>query len=238
MRGRSRDGVGTATWLLAPGAPVECTDGPRGVLTRVVLDPRTLRVTHLVVGLRHARSVDHLVPLGWVAEAAADSIRLDYPRADVTFEEPFTAFRDVEIPSEDPFGEPGPCVSDAEGLTVWANDRMGRYGSVDHVILREASPLAGEVSWGKRTRAHDATGAYVGSIARVDVARETGEVVGICVRRGHLRRREIPFDASDVLEAADDGLVLASRAPRPAGSEGKGDTMSRRSPSPGEVSSS
>lgn len=71
---------------------MRCTDGLRGVCTKLVLDPRVLRITHLVVGLRHLKVVDHLVPVDWIRGADADLITLNRTRFDVTFAPSFTVF--------------------------------------------------------------------------------------------------------------------------------------------------
>ncbi len=58
-----------ATTDLLLGSEVTCTDGPAGALVRVVVDPDTHAVTHLVVGPRHGRARGHLVPVGLLAPA-------------------------------------------------------------------------------------------------------------------------------------------------------------------------
>ena len=47
----------------AIGAEVDCADGPWGRLDRVVVDPLTRSVTHLVVEPRHRRGLGRLVPM-------------------------------------------------------------------------------------------------------------------------------------------------------------------------------
>ena len=66
------------------GADASCTDGPCGVLARIIVDPVARAVTHLVVEPKHERKHGRLVPLSLV-EAVPGGIRLRCTRAE--FEE-------------------------------------------------------------------------------------------------------------------------------------------------------
>ncbi|WP_329575265.1 PRC-barrel domain-containing protein [Kitasatospora sp. NBC_01250] len=55
----------------AIGADVHCPDGTYGHLKRVVIEPQSARVTHLVIGGRDA--TDRLVPVDIVDETAGDA---------------------------------------------------------------------------------------------------------------------------------------------------------------------
>ena len=59
------------------GAAVECSDGPCGAVSRVVVDPVARELTHLVVEPEHRSGLGRLVPLDKV-EAGAGEIRLRY----------------------------------------------------------------------------------------------------------------------------------------------------------------
>jgi hypothetical protein len=59
----------------AIGATVSCTDGVCGELRRMIVDPATDTVTHLVVEPRHHRATGRLVP-AHLADSAAGGIRL------------------------------------------------------------------------------------------------------------------------------------------------------------------
>jgi sporulation protein YlmC with PRC-barrel domain len=58
------------------GSEVVCSDGGCGDLKRVVVDPVTRTLTHLVVEPRHRLGAGHLVPIDLVASTAAEEIRL------------------------------------------------------------------------------------------------------------------------------------------------------------------
>ena len=47
----------------AMGATASCVDGPGGKVSRVIIDPATETVTHLVIEPKHRFGVGRLVPL-------------------------------------------------------------------------------------------------------------------------------------------------------------------------------
>ena len=59
----------------AMGAKASCVDGPGGKVIRVIIDPATKTVTHLVIEPKHRVGSGRLVPLDLV-DSAADGIRL------------------------------------------------------------------------------------------------------------------------------------------------------------------
>ncbi|MGH3198181.1 MAG: hypothetical protein ACRDOH_19310 [Streptosporangiaceae bacterium] len=59
----------------AMGATASCADGPGGEVTRVIIDPATKTVTHLVIEPKHRLGAGRLVPLDLV-DTAAGGIRL------------------------------------------------------------------------------------------------------------------------------------------------------------------
>jgi hypothetical protein len=59
----------------AMGATASCADGPGGKVSRVIIDPATETVTHLVIQPKHRLGVGRLVPLDLVDTTAGD-IRL------------------------------------------------------------------------------------------------------------------------------------------------------------------
>jgi sporulation protein YlmC with PRC-barrel domain len=61
----------------AMGAEASCADGPGGKVTRVIIDPATGTVTHLVIEPKNwLGATGRLVPLDLVEAATADGIRL------------------------------------------------------------------------------------------------------------------------------------------------------------------
>ena len=56
----------------AMGATASCVDGPGGRMSRVIIDPATETVTHLVIEPKHRLGVARLVPLDLVDTTAGD----------------------------------------------------------------------------------------------------------------------------------------------------------------------
>jgi hypothetical protein len=56
----------------AIGATASCPDGMRGGVSRVIVDPATRTVTHLVIGPKHRREPGRLFPLHLVDATAGD----------------------------------------------------------------------------------------------------------------------------------------------------------------------
>jgi hypothetical protein len=193
-----------STVRLAPGALVSCTDGTRGVCTKLVLDPTALRITHLVVGLRHLKMVDHLVPVGWIREADAELIALNRTRLDVTFEPSFTVISEEQ--TEHYLYES--CVWELDLGYEWRWPYVRT--DAEHVVVREESLPREEVAWGKKTRAYDASGAFAGRLAAVDLERGSGKVRQVLLRKGHLAKSNVAVTAPQILGAADDLITLES----------------------------
>ena len=66
----------------AMGATANCADGPGGKVSRVIIDPATETVTHLVIEPKYHLAVGRLVPLDLV-DSAAGGIRLRCTRGRV-----------------------------------------------------------------------------------------------------------------------------------------------------------
>jgi hypothetical protein len=70
------------------GGDVACSDGPCGVLSRVVVDPIANAIAYLDVEPKHRRHGGHLVPISLVASATAKEIRLKCSKAEFEALEP------------------------------------------------------------------------------------------------------------------------------------------------------
>src|SRR5260370_9944024 len=95
------------------GAGASCTDGPCGVLARIIVDPVARAVTHLVVEPKHERKHGRLVPLSLV-EAVPGGIRLRCTRAE--FEELDPAEETQFLPAS---GWPGSRGYGSEQVLSW-----------------------------------------------------------------------------------------------------------------------
>ena len=78
---------------------VECTDGRAGKSSSVIVNRKTLQVTHFVVKEKERPQTERLVPIEYVQESAADRIRLSCTINELQEMQEFVTinYRQVEI---------------------------------------------------------------------------------------------------------------------------------------------
>jgi sporulation protein YlmC with PRC-barrel domain len=177
----------------AMGAEASCADGPAGKVTRVIIDPATEVVTHLVIEPKNwLGAAGRIVPLDLVEAATADGIRLR-----CTVEE----FGRLEAAEET---EVLDGVAGGLGLGGLYSP-MGLPSPVQ-AIVEDVVPLGeADISRGEPVHAVD------GPIGRVEGVRvDPGDhrVTHVLLQEGHLwGRREIVIPASAVTKV-EDGIWL------------------------------
>lgn len=158
-------------------APVECTDGPIGESTTIIVDPKTLQVTHYAVKQSEKPHTEYLVPIEKITETSANLIRLNCTKAEFSQMAEFVVkeYNHVEIPryTGAETGQVGgvpvpPNVMTVakeveqipsgertlhEGAHVHASD--GKVGTVDELILNDSGQITHLVMhkghlWGKK----------------------------------------------------------------------------------------
>ena len=170
----------------AMGAMASCVDGPGGKVSRVIIDPATETVTHLVIEPKHRLGVGRLVPLDLVETTAGD-IRLR-----CTVEE----FGGLEPAQE------AELVDDVTGgLGVGGlNAPMGVVSPVP-AILRDVVPLGeAEVDRGDPVHALDGE---IGRVQGLLVDPDHHRVTHVLLQEGHLWGRKnvsIPVSAVTGIE--------------------------------------
>jgi sporulation protein YlmC with PRC-barrel domain len=176
----------------AMGATASCVDGPGGCVSRVIIDPATEAVTHLVIEPKHRLGVSRLVPLDLVDTAAGD-IRLRCTVEEFCQLEPA---QETEL-VDDPTG----------GLMVSSlNAPIGITTPVP-VILENVVPLGeADVDRGEPVHALD------GEIGRVQgflVDRDDHRVTHVLLQEGHLwGRKKVSIPVSAVT-SVENGIQLS-----------------------------
>jgi sporulation protein YlmC with PRC-barrel domain len=173
----------------AMGATASCVDGPGGTVSRVIIDPATETVTHLVIEPKHWLGVGRLVPLDLV-ESTAGGISLR-----CTVEE----FGRLEPAQETEL------VDDVTG-GLGLNAPMGVTSPVP-VILQDVIPLGeADVERGDPVHALD------GEIGRVEgllVDPDDHRVTHVLLQEGHLwGRRKVSIPVSAVT-GVENGIRLS-----------------------------
>jgi sporulation protein YlmC with PRC-barrel domain len=188
------------------GAEATCSDGTRGKVTRVIVDPIAEAVTHLAVEPDHREGLSRLVPLSLV-DATSGQIRLACTKAEFDNLDPAEETR--FIPGTSGYATYGPGEIGYwpyYGLGVGADlDEGGISGGlsgigggiVSQTITTDADP-EGEVDV-QRGDPVEATDGDIGRVQGLVIDRGTGHVTHVLLQEGHLwGRKEVAIPISAV----------------------------------------
>ncbi len=175
----------------AMGAEASCADGPVGKVARVIIDPATETVTHLVIEPKFRLGAGRLVPLGLVQDTA-DGIRL---RCTMEEFDRLEAAEETEVVD----GLVG-------GLAVGGLGAPMGVGAPVQAIVQDVAPIGEEdIVRGEPVHALD------GAIGRVEGVRvDPGDhrVTHVLLGEGHLwGRKEVVIPASAVVKV-ENGIWL------------------------------
>lgn len=175
----------------ALGAEASCVDGLCGEVSRIIVDPATDTVTHLVVEPRHRRELARLVPVGLV-DAAAGDIRLRCTLA--------------EFDKLDAAEELAPVENVLGGLGVGGMmPPMGIPATVTTVVY-ETVPV-GETDVGPGEHVHALDG-QIGRVLGFLVDPDDHRMTHVLLQEGHLwGRKEVAIPASAVT-GVENGIRL------------------------------
>jgi sporulation protein YlmC with PRC-barrel domain len=176
----------------AMGATASCVDGPGGKVSRVIIDPATETVTHLVIEPTHRLGVGRLVPLHLV-DTTAGEIRLR-----CTVEE----FGGLEPAQETEL------VDDVTGGLGFGglSAPMGGASPVQ-AVLRDAVPLGeADVDRGEPVHALDGE---IGRVQGLLVDPDDHRVTHVLLQEGHLwGRKKVSIPVSAVT-GVENGISLS-----------------------------
>jgi hypothetical protein len=182
------------------GTEARCTDGVCGHVIRVVIDPTTMEVTHLVVEPTHREGLGRLVPLASVEESSADHVDLRATTAE---------FEEFGFAEESQFLPASGGHADYEAGDVLAHPYFGLdgvIGDVPQVVTYDAIPLDEvEVRRGEPVHATDGT---IGSVRGLVIDRVSHRATHVLLEEGHLWGRKqvaIPIGA---VTGAEGGIHL------------------------------
>jgi len=168
------------------GVSVVCADGDCGQLHRILIDPASRAMTHLVIG-RDVHAA-RLVPVSLVEGADADSIRLVCTALDFDRLEPAEATEVIQPPAP------------VAGSMQTNSGALGGYGHTKAETVTYDRVPAGEVQLRRGERVHAADG----DIGRVQglVAAPDHHVTHILLTEGHLwSRKEVAVPIRNVVDA-------------------------------------
>lgn len=201
---------------LTIGSEVACSDGTCGVLRRVVIDPVSRALTHLVVEPGHGLGRGHLVPVSLVTSVAKAQVQLSINSSE------FEALEEAEETQLLPGGD-GEWGFSPEEMLSWpyfglnvGPYGMGGLGSGAGLGLGTPGPQAitndrvpmGEVEV-RRGEHVFATDGAIGRVQGLVVHPGDHHVTHILLDEGHLwgeKRVAIPITA---VKNVDDGILLS-----------------------------
>jgi sporulation protein YlmC with PRC-barrel domain len=173
------------------GAKANCSDGFCGELNRVIIDPGSQAITHLVIEPKHRREPGRLVPIDLV-DATLDEIGLRCTIAEFGQLDPADDLEQV-------VGR-GAGVPDETGRAPAGVPRPSR------VFVQDVVPL-GEVEVGKGARVHALDG-EIGQVEGFVVDPDDHRVTHVLLAEGHFwGHKEVAIPISAVARA-DDGVRL------------------------------
>jgi hypothetical protein len=182
------------------GARASCTDGHCGELRRLIIDPATETVTHLVIQPGHRQEAGRLVPVHLV-ETTDGEIRLRCTRADFDKLD-HAAERDMVAGPES-----SQIVAGPESLQM-----VGRYGRMTAGALRHATVLedvipVGEKEVGPGDQVHAVDG-EIGQVHGFLVDPGDGRVTHVLLQEGHLWGRKTVAIPISAVTGVDAGIRL------------------------------
>ncbi len=168
-------------------ATVECSDGPVGTLTNIILNPATETITHLVVSEHGLVGSKRLLSEALVKESTHDTVFLSISKREFQKQEEFvqTEFLPSDVPA----------FMSNEYL-VWPMQEW-----VPPILQHEAVP-PGEFSVRKNAKVCASDG-HVGRVDEFLVEKKSGHITHLVLREGHLWGKKdvsVPVDQIDRYE--------------------------------------
>mgnify|MGYP001020461226 CR=1 FL=1 len=186
-------------------AQVECTDGICGRSVYVLINPVIDNVTHVVVKGDSTPSTEYIVPIEFVTETIADTIRLRCSKAEIEKMDPFINTTYIEEKVTDRrLGYGGGIYG------------MGSYYYMPYVVPQITVQLAqenlqippGELAVHRGTSI-EATDGYVGKVDEFVVNPENGHITHLVMREGHLwGKRDVIIPLSAMGDTREDTVFL------------------------------
>jgi sporulation protein YlmC with PRC-barrel domain len=193
----------TEPTLFTIGADASCSDGVCGEVSRVVVDPLTRKVTHLVVEPKHRQGLGRLVPLELV-DATTGEVRLRCSQA--AFEKLEPAEETQFLPGSGTIAgyAPGEVYSwPFYGLGTGMGPGVGiGAGNTSPAVTYDTLPL-GEVAVHHGEQVH-ATDGDIGRVQGLVIDPRDHRVTHVLLQRGHLwGRKEVAIPIRAVTGVGD-----------------------------------
>jgi sporulation protein YlmC with PRC-barrel domain len=199
--------------------PVSCVDGALGELADVIIDPRSRRLTHVVVQPHDRRHPARLVPIQSAAAADSEGLALDCTVATVTesgsiqesayvrIDEPIEGGPDWDVGIQDAYAIPEEGNLGPEILGAGVALEYGQHAGVNYHRIPK-----GHVEIRRSSGVTSIDGHHVGHVVGL-VTDDDDQITGLVLEHGHLwgkRMVPIPERAIDRFEIDELVLTLSS----------------------------
>ena len=173
-------------------AHVECLDGRVGRLENIILNPKTERVTYLVVRGNDLQNTERLVPERLVKEASHDTVFLSISKE--KFKEMKNFIQEEYIPSN---------------ITLYMAEQAGwDMGTPASVFVEHEAVPAGGLIVHKGAKIF-ATDGHAGKVDDFLVEKKTGRITHLILLEGHLwGKKDISVPVNRVDHYADGNVYL------------------------------
>jgi sporulation protein YlmC with PRC-barrel domain len=183
------------------GTDASCSDGPCGKLTRLIVDPETQAVTHLVIGPEH-RGGRRLVPIGLVDDTAGV---ITIRRTKAEFDELESAEEEDQLPGDGGYDRVyNPALGTLGGSARFPGLAMAsiRPSDGETFATHDAVPL-GEVDV-RRGEPVYATDGEIGKIQGLVIDPGSHHVTHVLLEEGHLwGRKEVAIPVGSITRIDD-----------------------------------
>jgi len=185
-------------------ARVECTDGPCGHSTDLIVNPVQRRITHFVVKDETLPgSSDRLVPVEHVTDTSSSLIRLGCTRAEVAEMQPFTTTHYVQHPMPTYIDAP---IEGYRAGVIW-EDPVVTYDA-GYASLPEQHIPAGERAV-YRGMAVNTSNHKVGQVDELVVDPDGEKITHLMMRTGHLwGKKDVTIPVSAIESVGEDTVWL------------------------------
>jgi sporulation protein YlmC with PRC-barrel domain len=171
-------------------AEVDCTDGPCGRSTHIILNPETEQVTHLVV--REHSYAQRLVPVSLAFQSSPDRIQIRCSKDELSRMAPFIRSEFI------PMGMTSPAYM------LWPASTL----EMAVVTLEHEQIPPGEVAIDRGSRV-EALDGHIGHVDELLIDRLTRLVTHLVLREGHLwGQRDITIPVVQIDHIQDDTVYL------------------------------
>ncbi len=177
---------------LALNAQVNCTDCPMGQVTRLIINPVSQKITHIVATEKGDKGEEYLIPADLITDCNEKEVQLSLTEIEFFLQKPFIEYELVPLEEDDSVG--------TSGIVAWpyatSPDHRAGYEPVEQIPHGELAV--------KRGYEVKATDGRVGTVSGFIINPDSDAITHLVVHEKHLSWKEVlhskKYDAVPVSE--------------------------------------